>query len=73
MDIASVRSKMNVSVAKPSKSKQKFITRDYKGMSKDDLRQELRKRGIKISGKKVDLPKSEYLPTSRFPTFEKHS
>ncbi|KFM80279.1 hypothetical protein X975_23004, partial [Stegodyphus mimosarum] len=45
---------------KPTKVKQKYIARDYKGMSKDDLRQELRKRGIKISGKKADL----------FPSFE---
>lgn len=40
---------------KPNKMKQKFVPRDYKGLSKDDLRQELRKRGIKISGKKADL------------------
>lgn len=43
------------SSAKPNKMKQKFVPRDYKGLSKDDLRQELRKRGIKVSGKKADL------------------
>lgn len=55
MESTSARPKMSAAVAKPSKIKQKYVAKDYKGMSKDDLRQELRKRGIKISGKKLDL------------------
>ena len=54
MENISGKSKV-VTSAKPNKMKQKFVPRDYKGLSKDDLRQELRKRGIKVSGKKADL------------------
>lgn len=54
MENISTKSKV-VTSAKPNKMKQKFVPRDYKGLSKDDLRQELRKRGIKVSGKKADL------------------
>ncbi|GFY58761.1 hypothetical protein TNIN_273511 [Trichonephila inaurata madagascariensis] len=55
MESTSARPKMNVTTAKPSKSKQKYVIRDYKAMSKDDLRHELRRRGIKNSGKKAEL------------------
>lgn len=54
MENISAKSKV-VTSSKPNKMKQKFVPRDYKGLSKDDLRQELRKRGIKVSGKKADL------------------
>ncbi|GFS56776.1 hypothetical protein TNIN_315281 [Trichonephila inaurata madagascariensis] len=58
MESTSARPKMNVTTAKPSKSKQKYVIRDYKAMSKDDLRHELRRRGIKNSGKKAELMKN---------------
>lgn len=54
MEYTSGKAKL-VTSPKSTKMKQKFVPRDYKGLSKDDLRQELRKRGIKISGKKADL------------------
>lgn len=40
---------------KTNKSKQNAAHKDYKTLSKDDLRQELRNRGVKTSGKKTDL------------------
>ncbi|GFQ76961.1 hypothetical protein TNCT_294581 [Trichonephila clavata] len=55
MESTSARPKMNVTTAKPSKSKQKYVIRDYKAMSKDDLRHELRRRGIKNNGKKTEM------------------
>lgn len=40
---------------KGNKNKANAGPKDYKTLSKDDLRQELRNRGVKTSGKKFDL------------------